>query len=238
MEALAHEHRMPANRLSEREFADSRHCLFAGERVEVGFQPCETRVPRNRLEVPSLAVEFLPPCHDGLTFGFRALSPFELVEWNRLVQAVVAVVLEDAEFRPPILARELLPERIPSGGNDVMPPVAARFERPIVLPVGEGFDLDAGLGERLVGLTAPFRLVAFSDEPLVRPFEVGGPCELALHVGVGFEFGELVQLVECQLAEIGGHVARLLRDAGDPQPSAHEPVAASRLLGHLLDVHA
>ena len=80
-----------------------------------------------------------------------------------------------------------------------MPPVAARFERPIVLPVREGVDPDAGLRERLVGLTAPFRLVAFADEPLVCPFEVGGPCELALHVGVGFEFGELVQLVERQL---------------------------------------
>ena len=39
-----------------------------------------------------------------------------------------------------------------------MPPVAARFERPIVLPVREGLDPDAGLRERLVGLTAPFVL--------------------------------------------------------------------------------
>ena len=30
-----------------------------------------------------------------------------------------------------------------------MPPVAARFERPIVLPVREGLDPDAGLRERL-----------------------------------------------------------------------------------------
>ena len=116
--------------------------------------------------------------------------------------------------------------------------VAVRMPVPEVLSVGETFDFDSGFGERLQRLVVPYGLPAFLGEPLVGPVEVVGAGEFLLHVGVGFEFGELVQLVERQLAEIGGHVARLLRDSGYLQPSADETVAASRLLGHLLDAHA
>ena len=66
-----------------------------------------------------------------------------------------------------------------------------------------------------------------------------GECKISVHLCEGSDDQvQMAQILQANLAEIGGHVARLLRDSGYLQPSADETVAASRLLGHLLDAHA